>query len=296
MSVSKHTSREGWCTDRSKQHPNSLVDFGPAPDQNIIFHFKAIPQEKWELKTLDREAADSLDATIDMSEVASELHTWFYDNVKDVDYTIAQVNNQTIPDAANFKILRPESFVFACCGDGAEAVLSIYIKIQDSGFNSGDLNPTWPIAPGNHVYRPVPAGFEASVIIRHEIMRQSLLDSINSSVKLPSGQPAATDTRDNNEDGFKFSVKVNRDYVQDTWKDSTLADWLPLPIMREHGGKLFGDLENSPLTLRIQNNDVAWSLGHWQKNILWQRDNHWSDPPSGVIGSVDAYCWVDHVS
>ncbi|KAL6808377.1 hypothetical protein V8C40DRAFT_165624 [Trichoderma camerunense] len=257
--------------------------------RNIIFHFQDIRQEKWEVDTLDKNKATNLDASIDMTEVVSELQTWFYDNIKDVDYCIAQVNNEAVPGTESSTVLRPKSFVFATHGEGDDSVLSIYIQTEASNFNPGQTSPTFPIPATDSVtYRPIPDGFDAAVTIRYEVMRDLFfLPSINDAIKMADGSLSASDTRDSSQDGFQFSVKMDVSYIESVQKDYWWG--------QQYGGKIWGNLKETPLTLRVRDGYATWSLEYWQSNIGWQQNQYFGMPGmSGWIGAVDAHCWVNN--
>lgn len=237
--------------------------------RNIIFHFRSVDKQ-WKLATMDRLAATQLPATIDMTMVANELlQTRFYNTVKDVDYKLIQVNNKPIyvpgADTESMVTLRPKSFVFASHGTDKDAVLSVYIQTVESGFGPGDTNPKFPITSANPdlVYRPVPAEYDAAVTIRHEVMRDLFfLKNLNACLPRVDGMGAAAiDTRASNEDGFRFSIRLDREYVKPVWKLEGFA--------LDYGGQLWGKLTDSPLTLRVQNGQAIWYLDYWQRKIRW---------------------------
>lgn len=237
-----------------------------------------------------------------------ELHSWFQETVRDVEYPVAQVNKSSISDNAGFRVLEPQSFVFASHGTKSDAVLSIYIKVKESGYDPGDLNPVFPLTTnGDLVYKLVPEGYEASVLIRYDVMLRNFLDSINSSASLPNSQPAASDSRGSGEDGFRIKIKVDSHYIKDpasqSWFDLVpFLDWIP--VSQEYGKKFNINLIDNPLNLRIQNKTATWWLNYDQSNIMWQRNFHWAgggEPGTsgahlGDTGVFDAKVTVDRVS
>ncbi|KAI0967773.1 hypothetical protein F4678DRAFT_482796 [Xylaria arbuscula] len=263
---------------------NTLKTFGenkPA-EYNIVFHFSSVSEKKWNLRTLDAEKVTNQDTSIDMLLVSNELQRWFRENVRSIDYILAQIKEDEIPAAtAGDVILKPKSFVFAINGTGADAVLSLYIQTKESGFGPGDTNPSFSLPDQDGMaIRLVPAGYDVSVVIRHEVMRDLFFVS---NINRILGAGATYDVRDASEDGFKFAIRSNQYYEQKINDRELFQSYVG-------GGKLHGNFLEHPFIFRVQNNSAWWTLD-WSDKVNWQLNNHFGGKP--CLGSFDVHTWAD---
>ncbi|KAI9845916.1 MAG: hypothetical protein M1837_004452 [Sclerophora amabilis] len=279
---------------------DSIVQFkqdSKETTRNIVMHFKNIPKETWELKPVDKEKASKLKATCDVADAVSELQAWFFNNVNDVEYKIAQVNNQKLPGGQSGVQLRPLSFVFASHGEGDDAVLSIYIQTDASGRAPGNTNPKFEISDnsgGQLIYRPLPKGYTAGMVIHHEVMRDNLfLPSLNAAVTVEGEtQHAASNSLSPGARGFQFNVKVDRKFMQPVNEpyDFRLDFWNG-SYSEVFGKGILLNLQDHPLVLRIEDGKAKWTLAYEDNNMTWQRNL--LDGSRGFRGSIDLRIWVD---
>jgi hypothetical protein len=196
--------------------------------------------------------------------------------------------------------------VFTSHGTGKYAVLSVYIEAEGSPFGPVEKNPKFPAITNDQfpevVYRPVPAGFDVAVTIRHEYIRDKFfLERLNASlpkVLVPSNpfalEPAAIDVR-KDEDGFTFHVRLKIEYKQLVERTIRIP-WTPAAV-HDYGDKLWGNLITTPLTLRVKDGQATWSLDYWQRKIRWstmltmgmQRNRN-------EQGALDAHAHVNQVT
>lgn len=225
-----------------------------------------------------------------MSRFSDELHTWFVKNVRAVDYTVARVTN-TKPSDEKTTYLRPQEFVFASHGQGPSAVLSIYMKTVDSGFNSGEKAPKFNFTSPNGVTveLPVPKDSEASIIIRHELMRDRLfLPHLKKTFEINDNpDPVSNDLREG-EEGFRFKIKVDRKWVKK--QENPLGQfWLSNILTPE----FLIDLKQNPITLTISEGKARWFLDYTSPRLGWQRNFHFGG--KGNIGAVIVEAKVNKV-
>lgn len=144
-------------------------------------------------------------------------------------------------------ILKPTSFIFTTNGD----TLCIYIQTLNS---VGTSEPT--LSLNGEVFRPMPKGSTASVIISHDLFRDYVF--------LPQLEKYRTDQKLSNDKkpkeiehskGFKFSFYVNGSHQVNN--DSSLT----LSQQTSYGGtQIVLDVE--PTTLTIEDNEAKWSFEH----------------------------------
>ncbi|KAH8148311.1 uncharacterized protein LAJ45_07764 [Morchella importuna] len=254
----------------------------PHATQNIVFKFHDIPKKSWVLHSVDAQGNKNPNVDLDMSRFSDELHTWFVKSVRAVDYTVARVTN-TKPSDDKTTYLRPQEFVFASHGQGPSAVLSIYMKTVDSGFASGDKAPQFKFTTPNGVTveLPVPKDSEASIIIRHELMRERLfLPHLKKTFEIKDDNPdPVSNDLGNGEEGFRFKIKVDRKWIKGM--ENPLGHLWMSNILTP---QFLIDLKQSPLTLTISGGKAHWALDYTSPRLGWQRNFHFGG--KGLIGAV----------
>lgn len=197
-----------------------------------------------------------------------QIKAWFSNsaNVDVIKYRLATVKPiQASSDAS--AILKPKSFIFITNGD----TLCMYIQTLNS---AGTAEPT--LSHDGMVFRPMPKGSTASIIISHDLFRDHVflpqLEKYRNDQKLDdSKKPTAVE----NSKGFKFSFYVKGSHQ--VKKDSSGS----IMQVTSYGGvEVVLDVEATTLT--IENNTAKWSFNH-NYNMKVHQDNTFSSTSNYTV-------------
>ena len=231
-----------------------FLDTKPNATSNIIFHFANGKDTKFMVVDVRPAGTPDPSGTADLLKEANEtIQNWFQDpkNVNAIDYAIAKVSNVKA-DKVDDQLLRPKSFVFNSHGEGKNAVLSIYIQTEGSGADPGIPNPSFQPTEkntNNIVTYPIPSGYQASIIIRHDLFLQKyLVPQLETALKTKDIQsPVKVIAAD---EGFKFELKIGRDFKKELGQRGLFA------TLSEKDFKF--SLKDNPITLTITDGKAKW--------------------------------------
>lgn len=225
-----------------------------APHQcHVIMHFKSTVDTTYVIKARDGQTRPTDD--ILKLYVVPKLESWFSDNVKEIDYALTSLSNQTPQGDV---VLQPRSFVFASAGEGGTGVLSLYIQTVGSGNPPGNPHPSFQ--PGGKEMLPVPAGHTASLIFAHGLIAGGY-------VKKQLGALGETVTEVPVGNGLQFTIGVDKTVLKDA---SERSFWGSFSV-----DKIDISMRSNPLTLTIADNTatVAWQF---HQKLEWSQSTTFS--------------------
>ncbi|KAJ3530689.1 hypothetical protein NM208_g9217 [Fusarium decemcellulare] len=195
-----------------------------------------------------------------------KLAAWIADpeNVSSIQYALAVVNKKPVPDAS---YLTPESLsfsVYSSPNDKSVACLSVYMQTQGSGFEPGNVNRnfTLPAAENTNSF-PIPKGYTASIIIRHDVFAQKFLrDSMLALHKDGKRTFNSVRTKPSLE-GFELTASINSGAVADLGN----SQWFGGSF---HTDKVNWDFGASELSLNIKDSNSSWGY-YFKPQLEWSQ-------------------------
>ena len=204
--------------------------------------------------------------------LAGELSNWMSNpvNVQSINYSLAVVHKKPIPGVM---YLVPESVLFTVYSKPDQekvGCLSLYIKTQDSGNQSGNGKPRFQLPKYDFVNTyPIPDGYTASIIIRHDLFANKFLrDSILQSKSDDNNDTFREATiREDSEVGFALDMRINS---RGFGKFSTKGYFGGLDV-----DSIDWDFGREPLSLVIDDRTKAAWHYHFGDRLGWERDSRW---------------------
>jgi hypothetical protein len=144
-----------------------VFDDGKTEESHVIIHFRN--EKGANFKILPKPDPSRID--ILETFFLPVLNQHFIDDVQEIDYSMAYVNNA--PAQNGDRIFSPNAFVFATMGGDPDGVLSIYIQTKESGNPMGDPDPAFQ--PSNKEALPVPDGYTASLILSYGLITNGFI-------------------------------------------------------------------------------------------------------------------------
>ncbi|KAF4333635.1 hypothetical protein FBEOM_12554 [Fusarium beomiforme] len=207
-----------------------------------------------------------------------KLAAWISDpsNISAIQYALAVVNKKPVPQAT---YLTPESLsftVYSSDKNPSVACLSIYMQTQGSGFEPGNMNRSFNLPnAGNTNSYPIPSGYTASIIVRHDVFAQKFLR--DSMLALQGGGKSIfkSVTVKPTTEGFALTASINSGAVADLGN----ASWFGGGF---HVDKVDWDFGSKDLSFSIKDAKASWSY-------YFKPEMHWSESSMGDRHSNHSY-------
>ncbi len=243
---------------------DSAVTFsdGDTTDSHVVIHFKTEKGTTYNIVPApDSSQTDPLETYF-----LPVLAQYFQDDVDEVDYAVASVNNHKPTEGDT--VLTPKSFVFSSWASETSGVLSLYIQTEESGNPQGNLAPSFQ--PGDTQIPPVPAGYDASIILSNSLVKKGYLAPQLSACGFSTAFPAATN-------GISVTLTSSAKVVVPSDDDNYIFG-------NDSYSGLDFSLDDFPMTLNLigGNASVSWKA---KKSCGWSESNAASGTPS--YGTVD---------
>jgi hypothetical protein len=202
-----------------------------------------------------------------------KLAAWFKDpsNISAIQYALAVVNKTPVPQAT---FLTPSSLSFSVYSsdkDPAVACLSIYMQTQGSGFEPGNVKRTFNLPNSGDINSfPIPTGYTASIIIRHDVFAEKFLRDSILALQVPGGDKKIfkSVTLMTPTEGFHLTAKLNSGAVADlgngTWFGGFGGGFRVTDVNWDFGA--------NDLTFKIKAAKASW-------NYYFKPELKWSETP-----------------
>ena len=194
-------------------------------------------------------------------------------NVQAINYSLAVVQNKPIPDVM---YLVPQDVAFSVYAKPEQdkiGCLSLYIRTQDEDSQPGKENRVFRVqVPGGKdlidTY-PIPDGYTASIIIRHDLFANKfLMNALGRSTSDDNNNTFREVTlRQDNDVGFAIDSRINS---RGMGKFSSGDYWGGLDVE-----DINWDFGREYLSLVIDNRtNAAWNYA-FSDRLSWERDKRW---------------------
>ena len=191
-------------------------------------------------------------------------------NVESINYSLAIIHKKPIPGVM---YLVPQDVLFTVYAKPYQekvGCLSLYIKTQDSGNQPGNENPRFQLPKHDFINTyPIPDGYTASIIIRHDLFANKFLrDSMVHSKSDDNNDTFREVTiREDREVGFALDMQINS---RGMGKFSQKGYFGGLDVDR-----IGWDFGRDPLSLVIDDRSKAVWHYHFGDRLGWERDSRW---------------------
>ncbi|MBF0423136.1 MAG: hypothetical protein HQL73_09095 [Magnetococcales bacterium] len=237
---------------------------GKPEDNHVIIHFKNAKGTLYKILP----EPDPKDKDVLVTYFLPVLDQYFQDDVSEVDYALASVNNTPAPVGQT--ALTPKSFAFASTGEGDAGVLSLYIQTKESGNPPG--NPAPSFQPGDTATFPIPQGYTASLIFANDLITKTFITP-------QLTQNGFTTSYDSTNDGISAQLK----------KDGSVV------AKSEHNNYIFSGSSYDGLNISLNDHPVNLIIKQGQMSLHWsaKTTSGWSTYASGGMSTVTQYGSVD---
>ncbi|KAL5620887.1 hypothetical protein FOBRF1_004133 [Fusarium oxysporum] len=208
-----------------------------------------------------------------------KLAAWIADpfNISAIQYALAVVNKTPVPQAT---FLTPSSLSFSVYSsdkDPAVACLSIYMQTQGSGFEPGNVQRSFNLPNSGDINSfPIPTGYTASIIIRHDVFAQKFLRDSILALKVPKEDKKVFNsvTLMTPTEGFHLTAKLNSVAVADlgngAWFGGIGGGFRVTDVNWDFGA--------NDLTFKIKGAKASWYY-YFKPELKWS-EKPMSDPKS----------------
>ncbi|MGV3616475.1 MAG: hypothetical protein ACO1SV_14190 [Fimbriimonas sp.] len=233
-----------------------VFDQGKPDDQHVILHFKHGDGVKFTVEP----PPDPEDKSALAVFLLPLLSYHFQNRVKELDYALTAVNNQTA-QAGDF-VLTPSRFVFSSWSDGTTGVLSLYMNTVGADHGDGNASPSFQ--PGDLQMAPIPSGYSASIILSNDLFTKRFLQS-----KLTADGYTVSFLPTNN--GISFELRANKSVIGDGKSSSFI----------------FGNSTYKGLSVSLNNFPVRVKIYDTKIKMDWSAstDSEWSQQ------MLEAFSW-----
>ena len=249
-----------WAASHQTQEAGQTVVLDDkTPGSKIVFHFKS--QNSVYNVALAPGITDKRKEDTKMSDLGPRIAAYFQ-GLNSLDYAIASVQ-QTKNGGDSSRVLTPESFIFTTQGS-SPGVLCVYIKTRGSGNNSGWSAPHFQ--PNNNDVLPIPQGFTASIIIRHDLFSDKYLIPQLQNQVTGAGLLHQLDKDDSFTNGFRYMLQMNPAALKNDKYGP--GPWRNLDLYCDY------QFTQPPLALTLSNRSANWNWEFQDYRYPWSHSNN----------------------
>ncbi|KAL2758163.1 hypothetical protein ACRALDRAFT_1061388 [Sodiomyces alcalophilus JCM 7366] len=251
--------------------PYVSFDDDPNAALHVVFSFDTTTEQgaSYRVESINK---DHPPPTAFSRGLAGELAAWMSNpaNFQAINYSLAVVQKKPIPGVM---YLVPQNVTFSVYAKPAQekvGCLSLYIKTQDSGNEPGRESRRFQLPKKDLVDTyPIPDGYTASIIIRHDLFANKFLRDTLVRSKSDDNNDTFREVnlRGDSEVGFALDMRINS---RGMGKFSTKDYWGGLDV-----DSIDWDFGRDLLSLVVDpRTNAVWHY-HFEDRLSWERDSRW---------------------